>query len=208
LSQVAPGAHNILDIGCGTGEHARFLQSTHGYQVDGLDIEPGFIDRARAKLPESTFWHGGMSGFSLPKSYDAVLRLFSSIGYVKSRARLLSALTAFRAHLRPGGVALVEPWFQPGEWKPGRVDVVTVEAEDLHVVRMSHTSVRDGISVLDFRYLIGTPHGIEHKEERHELGLFTHVEMLDCFAEAGFESVEHDPEGLTGRGMYVARAGA
>jgi ubiquinone/menaquinone biosynthesis C-methylase UbiE len=45
LSQVAPGAHNILDIGCGTGEHARFLQSTHGYQVDGLDIEPGLFTR-------------------------------------------------------------------------------------------------------------------------------------------------------------------
>ncbi|MDP2471160.1 MAG: class I SAM-dependent methyltransferase [Candidatus Palauibacterales bacterium] len=208
LDQTAPGAHDILDVGCGTGEHARYLHCEHGYQVDGLDIEPGFNEIARAKLPGSSFWQRDMTEFSLGKSYDAVLCLFGSIAYVSNLERLRAALSSFRAHLRSGGIALVEPWLSPDEWNPGRVYVHTAESENLRVVRMSHSSVRGHVSVLRFHYLIGTPEGVEHREETHELGLFTRDEILSSFAEAGFDSVDYDPEGLIGRGMYVARTGS
>lgn len=38
--------------------------------------------------------------------------------------------------------------------------------------------------------------------EPHEIALFTTEEQLEAFREAGLE-VEHDPEGLMGRGLYV-----
>ena len=204
LKKRAPEARTLLDVGCGTGEHARHLQASHGYRVDGLDIEPGFVDLARSKLPDSRFWVEDMAGFDIGEAYDAVLCLFSAIGYVVTLERLETALASFRAHLRPGGVALVEPWFEPDGWTPGRVYVHTSESEGLHVVRASHSIVKDSVSVLDFHYLIGRPEGIEHRTETHELGLFTRDQMLDCFQRAGFGHVEHDPEGLIGRGMYVA----
>jgi len=207
LARVAPSAHTILDVGCGTGEHARWLETAHGYRVDGLDIEPDFVKVAGTKLPSSRFWCADMAGFSLGTAYDAVLCLFSAIGYVVSVERLESALSAFRAHLRPGGVALVEPWFEPDGWHPGRVHVLTSESEDTHVVRMSHSTVRDRVSVLDFHYLVGTSHGVEHRREQHELGLFTREEMLAGFRRAGFERTAHEPEGLTGRGLYIATRG-
>ena len=50
--------------------------------------------------------------------------------------------------------------------------------------------------------LIGSPAGIEHAAETHELGLFTPEEMVGAFTAAGFQ-VEHDAEGITGRGLYV-----
>ena len=99
LTQVAPDARDILDVGCGTGEHARHLQCTHEYRVDGLDIEPGFLQRARAKLPDSTFWQGDMSDFSLGRSYDAVLCLFRH--GQESRAGL-GLLLRRRETTRPG----------------------------------------------------------------------------------------------------------
>lgn len=207
LARVAPAAHRVLDVGCGTGEHARWLEARHGYRVDGLDIEPGFVSRARTKLPSSRFWCEDMAGFSLGTAYDAVVCLFSSIGYVVTLERLESALTAFREHLRPGGVALVEPWFEPDTWHPGRVYVLTSESGDAHVVRMSHSTVRGRVSVLDFHYLVGTPDGVEHRREQHELGLFTRDEMLACFRRAGFARIDHEPEGLTGRGLYIATRG-
>jgi hypothetical protein len=65
--------------------------------------------------------------------------------------------------------------------------------------------MHDGVSVLTFSYLIGRAEGIERFEEHHELGLFTREQMMDSFHGAGLEVVEHDPHGLTGRGLYVAR---
>ena len=55
-----------------------------------------------------------------------------------------------------------------------------------------------------FQYLVGTPERVEHFTERHDLGLFTREEQLAAFRAAGLE-VEHDVEGLMGRGLYIAR---
>lgn len=204
LASVAPGAESVLDVGCGTGEHARHL-SGHGYAVDGLDIEPGFVEVAQRKLPESRIWRADMAGFSLDRSYDVVLCLFSSIGYLCELKRVERALGCFRRHLNPGGVALVEPWFEPSGWRAGSTYLHSAESDSLKVARLSHSEVEGRISTLDFHYLIATAEGIEHRRETHRLGLFTRGEMIGCFERAGFDGVEYDANGLIGRGMYIAR---
>jgi hypothetical protein len=103
-------------------------------------------------------------------------------------------------------VVVVEAWFEPERWRPGATYLVTAETAGTKVARMSRSSVEDRLSVLEFHYLIGRPDGLEHRVETHELGLFTTDEMLGAFAAAGLEVVEHDPEGLTDRSLYVARA--
>ena len=60
-------------------------------------------------------------------------------------------------------------------------------------------------SWMEFHYLVGDLGEIRHLTEVHELGLFTKAEMLQAFDRAGFSEVEYDPDGLTGRGLYVAR---
>jgi len=207
LSTVAPGAATVLDVACGTGEHMRYLASQHGYVVHGLDIEPGFVEIARSKLPSARFWQRDMADFELDVRFDAILCLFSSIAYLRELDRVERALDCFRRHLEPGGVALVEPWFRPDSWIPGRVYLHTAERDGFHIVRMSHSDVEDRVSKLEFHYLIGTEDGVDHRIEHHELGLFTTTEMIDCFKRAGFGDVAHDPQGLNGRGMFVARAG-
>ena len=204
----APSAQRILDVACGTGEHARYLQSEHGYAVDGLDIEPGFVTVAQAKLPESQFWVGDMADFEVPARYDVILCLFSSIGYVRTLERITDTLRCFRRHLNPRGIVLVEPWFAPDQWSPGRLYVRTSESNGIHVVRMSHSGVEGHISKLEFHYLIGSSDGIRHEVEPHELGMFTQPEMRASFATAGFPDVSYDEHGLIGRGLYVAGLGS
>jgi SAM-dependent methyltransferase len=206
LNEIAPGACRLLDVGCGTGEHARRLHEVHGFTVAGLDIEPTFVEIARRKLPSAEFRQGDMADFDLGVPFDAVLCLFSSIGYLTDLSRVERAARCFLRHLVPGGVAVVEPWFPPAAWHPGRVYVHTADTETGRIVRMSHSSVEGRISRIEFHYLIGSGSGIEHRIERHELGLFTSGELVDAFGRAGFASVDHDPEGLTGRGLLVARA--
>lgn len=200
-----PSARRLLDVACGTGEHARLLSAQHGFHVDGLDLDPGFVRIARRKLPDSTVYEADMSEFALPGRYDVVLCLFSSIGYLRSADRVRSAFRCFRDHLAAGGLVIVEPWFGPGALLPGRVFLKTAESAEVSVCRMSHTEIDGRLSRLRFEYLIGRPSGIERATEIHELGLFTVDEMLSCFRDSGLHA-EHEAEGPSGRGLYIARA--
>lgn len=204
LRDVAPNARRLLDVGCGTGEHAVRLQRDHGFDVSGLDIEPAFVQRARAKLPSAEFWRADMADFDLNVQFDAVVCLFSSIGYLTDLRRLEAAARCFLRHLSPGGVVVVEPWFPPESWQPGRVYLHTGQIDGGHVVRMSHSTVEGRVSKLKFHYLIGTSEGIDHRVEHHELGLFAASELTGAFGRAGFTSIRYDPEGLTGRGLLIA----
>ena len=205
LGRVAPEARRVLDVACGTGTHVLHLRREHGFEVDGLDIEAGFLELARGKVPEARFWQCDMADFELDTTFDAILCLFSSVGYVREVGRLHDAALRFRQHLDPGGVLILEPWFTPDNWHPGRIYLHTSDEEGLTVVRMSHSTVRGNVSELAFHYLIGTSSGIEHRLEHHALGLFTQEQMVRALEDGGFQDVDYDPEGLTGRGLYVAR---
>jgi SAM-dependent methyltransferase len=199
-----PHARTILDVACGTAEHARILSDEHGFEVDGLDLDAAFVRIARDKLRRGTVYEGDMTSFALPRQYDVVQCMFSSIGYVRTLENVGRALQRFRAHLAPSGLVLVEPWFSPGVMQHGRISVNTAATADVQVARLAHTEVDGRLSRIRFEYLIGRPSGIEHAVEVHELGLFTTEEMLDCFRQAGLIAT-HDPQGVDGRGLFLAR---
>lgn len=190
----------LLDVACGTGAHAGLLNRY--YRVEGLDLDPKMLSVARKRHPKIRFHQGDMTDFDPGHQFDVIVCLFSSIGYVKTKSRLQKAVKTMNRHLLPGGVLLVEPWFTPNQWRPGRVFATQVNKPHLKIVRMSHSGQRGKISLVEFHYLIGTSKGIEHYTEIHELGLFTHKEYKDAFKAAGL-NVTHDPKGLDGRGLYI-----
>jgi len=190
----------LLDVACGTGAHAGPLRKY--YQVEGLDLDPEMLSVARKKHPKITFHQGDMTDFDLGHQFDVIVCLFSSIGYVKTKSRLQKAIKSMNRHLLPGGILLIEPWFTPNQWKPGRAFMTQINKPDLIIVRMSHSGQRGKISFIEFQYLIGTAKGIEHLTEIHELGLFTHKEYMDTIKATGL-NVKHDSEGLDGRGIYI-----
>ncbi len=192
--------NRLLDVACGTGIHTGLLAER--YQVEGLDLDARMLSVAKKKYPKIRFHQGDMTDFDLGQKFDVVVCLFSSIGYVKTKSRLRKAIKNMGTHLLPGGVLLIEPWFTPEQWHPGRISTIHVKNPERQVVRMSHSGQKGKMSFTEFQYLIGTPKGIEHRLEMHELGLFTHREYMDAFQAARLY-VTHDPEGLDGRGLYI-----
>ena len=105
LGVLPPTPARIADLGCGTGTLSGLLVD-EGYSVDGLDFSPEMIQRARRKVPESTFVVGDASAPDLePASYDVVLSrhvLWALPDPVAAFARWVDLL-------KPGGsVVLVE----------------------------------------------------------------------------------------------------
>lgn len=206
LRQRHPRCRTVLDVACGTGEHARLL-AAEGFVVDGVDLDTAFVDIARRKHPAGRFFSADMCEFRLPHRYDAVTCLFSSIGYLRTLDRVAAALTRFREHLTPGGVIVVEPWLAPDALERYRGSRNSAEAEGVRVTRVSRVETEGRFSRLIFDYEITDGTGTRHASEVHELGLFTTPEMLDVFRSAGLDA-DYDPKGLTDRGLYVARVAA
>ena len=205
LRTVRPGCRSILDVACGTGEHAHLLATRHRFEVDGLDLDPAFVRIAKTKHSSGQFYEGNMVDFHLDRRYDAVLCLGSSIGYVRTLPAVCRALACFREHLAATGVVIVEPWFTPDVLEDGRTATRTAETQGLRVVRVSRTELDGRLSRLRFDYEIHGPDGVRLASEVHELGLFTTDEMLRSFDSSGLVA-RHDAKGLTGRGLFVATA--
>jgi SAM-dependent methyltransferase len=197
----APGT-TLLDVACGTGSHLTLLRSW--YEVVGLDLDARMLSIARRRCPDVRFYRSDMATFDLGRRFDAVICLFSSIGYARTRGRLQRTLETFARHTAPGGVVLVEPWIFPENFEEGHVGLVVVDQPALKIARMNSSGRRRAVSSLRFHYLVGTPARVTHFTEVHTLGLFSHEDYTTAFRAAGLE-VSLDRDGLTGRGLFIGR---
>ena len=203
IREARPDARRVLDVACGTGTHAQHL-TTAGFTVDGVDLGPAFVEIARRKCPAGMFCVGDMTALALDERYDVVLCLFSSIGYVQTVPRLQQTLACFAAHLSPGGVVIVDPWFEPGDIDDRHISLLSGESDGLTACRMARVVIDGNISRLEFEYVIGRAERIERRSEIHELGLFTQEQMETGFGAAGL-TVERRRNVMRKRGVYIAR---
>lgn len=204
IGRRVPDARTLLDVACGTGAHLERLRAW--YQVEGLDRDAGLLEAARERLGTEVPLHeGDMRDFQLDREFDVVTCLFSSIGYVRSIRGLQQAVTAMARHVRPGGLLLIEPWFSPDTWDEGHLSrPMVVEGDGFNAVRTNASRVVGRRTVMEFHYLITRPDRVEHRRERHDLGLFTAAEYRSALDRAGL-AAQHDPYGLMGRGLWIAQ---
>jgi SAM-dependent methyltransferase len=202
----APDARTLLDVACGTGMHLAELR--RWYEVEGLDVDPELLAFARDRLTGVPLHEGDLASFDLGRDFDVVTCLFSSIAYVRTEEGLRAATSALARHVAPRGLLVIEPWITPDAWIPDHVGAVFVDEPELKVARINAGVEPKGDRlVLDMHYLVGTPAGVEHFIERHEVGMFTSDQYLEAVREAGLDP-EWDDEGLMGRGLVLGRRGA
>lgn len=129
-----------------------------------------------------------------------------AIGFATTPEELHSAVESIAAHVATGGLAIIEPWLSIDDILAETVFATFVDQENLKVARINPPIQVDGRrGKLTFHYLVGTPRGVEYFTERLETGLFTDGEYRVALTQAAFD-IEYDPDGLTGRGLYVARS--
>lgn len=122
---------DVLDAGCGTGEHA-LLMAARGARVTGVDLADAAIGIARGKAAErgldATFEAGDILTMQLPpEGFDAVVD--SGLFHVfddGDRARYVAVL---KAVTRAGGACYLMCFSdsQPGDWGPRRVTAAEIE---------------------------------------------------------------------------------
>jgi SAM-dependent methyltransferase len=200
IEERRPGANSLLDVACGTGRHLERLKEH--YQVEGVDLDPGLLAAAAGRLPGVPLHQSDMRDFDLGRRFDAVTCLFSAIGYAQTVDGLASTTAAMARHLEPGGIVLIDPWYTPETWAEQRPALLSVDVPDLKVARINVNGTTGRLALVDFHFLVATAGGVEYFTQHHELGLFSDNEYLSALREAGLD-VDHDPIGLSGRGVYI-----
>lgn len=199
--QRNPDARSLLDVACGPGRHLEHFQAS--YEVEGLDADEWMLRSAASRLPGVPLHLGDMRDFDLGERFDVVTCLGSSIAWMRTDTDMRLAVANMARHLRPGGVLIVEPWDSPEESPPeGDPYLEVVEEFGRKIVMLETTRLFGTVWVQESHYLIGTPAGVEHISEVTELGAFTRDQNIAAFRAAGL-TVEHDPIGLLGRGLYI-----
>jgi SAM-dependent methyltransferase len=199
-----PGARSLLDVACGTGGHLVHLGAAFE-EVAGVELSEAMAARARRRLPGVAVHAGDMRSFDLGRPFDAVVCLFSSIGYTRTPEDLERALRRMVSHLVPGGVLVVDGWYEPDAWRTGYVSSDAARDDARAVARVSRSLRVGRTSVLDQTWLIATAEGVDTVVERHELGLFTAAEVEAALTAAGCVEVEEQPGVVMGdRSRWIA----
>ncbi|MEJ2150845.1 MAG: class I SAM-dependent methyltransferase [Chloroflexota bacterium] len=198
----APPA-SLLDVACGTGKHLSLLCGRVAH-LEGVELNESMLTVARERLPDLPLHQGDMTGFDLGQRFDVVTCLFSAIAYAGTVEGLQKAARSMARHLNPGGLLMVEPFIFPDKWNDGQLHQLVVDQPDLKISRINLSRRQGRVAVLDMHYLVGTPEGVEHFVERHDLTLFTPQEYRSALEVANL-AVAFDEYGLDGRGMFVGR---
>lgn len=184
IQDACPAAHSLLDVACGTGAHLAELR--RWYAVEGVDLSPAMLDEARKRLQGIPLHQADMRTLALGRTFDAVICLFSSIGYITDPSELRSTVGRLAAHIALGGVLILDGWVRPDAWRGQRLPEPDIARDDeVMVVRLAFTRRKGSITDLEMHHLVQTEAGVEYFSERHRLALTPTEDYVAAVEQAG-----------------------
>ena len=95
------------------------------------------LEVARKKVKGVSFNQADMAKFRLHKKFDVITCLYCTIAYTLDIKTLQKTLSNFVGHLRPGGVAIIEPYFTRETYVPNKPKLSRAESDDVKIARVS-----------------------------------------------------------------------
>lgn len=106
FSTLLPKQGRILDVGCGCGKPITKFFYDQGFEIEGLDISPNQIAKAKRNLEKSKFTTAEMTSYQYPQNYyDGLICLHS----LENTERIFhkNTLKKFNQSLKPGSPILI-----------------------------------------------------------------------------------------------------
>ncbi|HEX9601608.1 MAG TPA: class I SAM-dependent methyltransferase, partial [Mariniflexile sp.] len=167
----------ILDLACGRGRHAVYLNSL-GFDVTGADLSENNINYA--KQFENDTLHFEVHDMCKPfnKPFDAIFNLFTSFGYFDKDEDNLNTIKAIKADLNAVGFGVID--FMNSEFVIDNLvpeEVKTVDGIDFNLKRY----VEDDHIVKDISFTVNG----EDYNFQERVRAFTLADFETLFEEAG-----------------------
>jgi len=169
---LKPGPDSrILDIACGRGRHAVYLNKK-GYDVTGIDLSEQSIRYAKQfEQKHLHFFVHDMRKLAFINYFDIALNLFTSFGYFETEKDHVNALKSFRKGIKHEG-SLVIDYFNTQKIlrNLNPQEIKTMEGIEFHI----HKFVAEGKIIKRINF--------EHKHKA-----FAFEERVQAFTFADFE---------------------
>ncbi len=139
----------VLDLACGKGRHAIFLNRL-GYEVRGVDLSKSNIAMASWHANERLkFRVHDMRNVVKPDYFDVVLNLFTSFGYYPLDEDNARVVVAAAQNLKPGGQLVLDFMNTPRVLR----QLVNEETQVRHGITFQiNRTVVEGMIVKDIRF--------------------------------------------------------
>lgn len=192
---------SILDLGCGTGNHALIL-AKRGSKVTGVDSSDRMIEIARKKAKDKKikvdFYQGDARKINLKKKFDIVLLMFNVIGYQITNKDLLSVFQTANDHLKRGGLLIFDCWFGPAVLKqmPGNRRRIIKKDNQEKLIKLAVPSLDILAQTVDIKYnisLVSKGKILDRVNEIHKIRFLFPQEIKSYLKETGFQSLETCP---------------
>ncbi|MGZ4883352.1 MAG: class I SAM-dependent DNA methyltransferase, partial [Halobacteriota archaeon] len=190
----------ILDLGCGTGEHA-ILLAQKGYRVTGVDRSDTMLALANKKKSqmggEVALTRGDICVLDLHQRFDVAIAMFAVMGYQSTPEAFENALRNTAKHVKPGGLLIFDAWFGPAviAQKP-RDRMRIVKRGPGSVIRLTHSSLNmiEHTVDVDFTVLyVEDSTVLDCVDETHVVQFFFSQELEAVLAKTGFHVISIRP---------------
>ncbi|MCL9804556.1 class I SAM-dependent methyltransferase [Flavobacterium amniphilum] len=130
-----PEEAKILDLACGKGRHAIYLNQL-GYDVTGVDLAENSIKEASKASNDTLRFRVHDMRVQTEEKYDAVFNLFTSFGYFENEEDNFKTLLAIKNSLTEYGFAVID--FMNANYVIDNLvpeEVKNVDGIDFHIKR-------------------------------------------------------------------------
>jgi SAM-dependent methyltransferase len=190
---------NVLDLGCGTGQHIEAL-ARRGHRAVGVDVSPALVVLARERNPDARIEVADLQTFALGERFDLAVALFGVFDYLWSLEQVRAGLRSTALHLRRDGVLYMvvsRAGAMTPDWR-----FVEVELDDgtrlLRWTKPSDYDADSGIVKLTYEFLLlDDDRVVARHQETHVMRGWTTTELRLFLGEAGFRVEAVTAQGAT-----------
>jgi SAM-dependent methyltransferase len=193
IQKYHPATKTILDLGCGTGRHAKLL-AQKGYLVHGVDLSQEMLNEANKETDSNclVFSQGDVRTVKLGKIFDVVVSLFHVVSYQTTNDDLRNTINTAFGHLENHGFFIFDCWYGPTVLSDRpTVRIKRLESELIKVTRIAEPVMYANENLVDVNYDVfirDKAEGlVEELHETHRMRYLFKPELELLLNQAGFE---------------------
>jgi SAM-dependent methyltransferase len=186
---------DILDIGCGTGNHSIVLAGRK-YRMVGIDQSKNMIEEARKKsehLKNVLFLVQDMKRIHAQKKFDCAFCLFNSFGYLTEKNSIIQFFSNLHNTLKTDSLFIVEFWNLAAIKSSSYKNWTKREKGGIVLYRIEDTKFEIGKNVLasekEFMIINGNKL-VDNFKEKHRLRCYTFLEMKELLENNNFQFID------------------